>query len=564
MAEYGVVLAVITLAVIGAISLLSQNVRSAIDDVAAHSARLGRPQSSPVGGPFSGRGPLLPKRTGKNSRDDNSSPQNRHSFSAGSVADRICAGFAGTGTAPVRSDPVRDRVQQLRHVDGRDPRRCPQGRRRPAARGSGRLLPDRDHGALRRTSSRPASRPRASRRGSRGRTSPSRRPIPTRSACSGSSSSLAASRARQRSVWNEHSKRSRPGNRPDTRLSRRAARHGGARARRRVVVPRRSSHAVRSRRRRARRRPGAALQSLQRRRAGQPVRDQERRRHLGRDDLASGLLANDTIKVTLSRQATGVFTKLFGVRTVTVGSKATARAGLMSEAKYVAPIGVNLAHPKLKGTSGCPCFGAGNPTTLPLGKTGAPGGVRRDQRRRQPRRHGPATLAGWILHGLDAYMPLGDYYSDAGAKWNSSQIGNALDQRIGTELLFPVYDTLTGSGANAQYHVIGWVGFHLTAHPEQGSNGSITGWFTEVVWTGIQRDEVHGAAEPRRPDRPTHRLTHNSRTRSNGISSTKHHDRGRSRGCGRPPHELLRDELQAARPARRGPRDGARCQEGHR
>ena len=35
MAEYGVVLAVITLAVIGAITLLSDNVRSAIESVAA-------------------------------------------------------------------------------------------------------------------------------------------------------------------------------------------------------------------------------------------------------------------------------------------------------------------------------------------------------------------------------------------------------------------------------------------------------------------------------------------------------------------------------------------------
>ena len=213
------------------------------------------------------------------------SPQNRHSFPARSVADRIRAGFADTGTAPVRGDPVRDRVQQLRHVDRRHPRRRPQGGHRPAARGSGWLLPDRDPELGGEPQAGAASRPRASRRGSRARTSPSRRPIPTRSACSGSSSSLADSRARQRSVWNEHSKRSRPGNRPDTRLSRRAARHGGARARHRVVVPRRPSHAVGSRRRRARRRAGAAVQPGQRRRAGQPVRDQERRRHLGRDDL---------------------------------------------------------------------------------------------------------------------------------------------------------------------------------------------------------------------------------------------------------------------------------------
>jgi Flp pilus assembly protein TadG len=208
--------------------------------------------------------------------------------------------------------------------------------------------------------------------------------------------------------------------------------------------------------------------------------------------VSSGLMANDTIKVSLSRQATGVFTTLFGVRNVTVGSKATARAGLMSEAKYVAPIGVNLAHPKLKGTPGCPCFGTGNLTTLPLGKTGVPGGfdvINVDSSRGGT---GPSTLSDWILKGLDAYMPLGEYYSDAGAKWNSSQIGNALDKRIGTELLFPVYDIVVGNGANAQYHVVGWVGFHLTAHEEHGSDGSLTGWFTEVVWTGIQATTSSG------------------------------------------------------------------------
>lgn len=208
--------------------------------------------------------------------------------------------------------------------------------------------------------------------------------------------------------------------------------------------------------------------------------------------VSSGVMANDTIRVTLTRPASGVFTKLFGVRTVTVGAKATARAGLMSEAKYVAPIGVNLAHPKLKGTTSCPCFGNGNLTTLPLGKTGVPGGFDVINVDSSHGGTGPSTLAGWILKGLDAYMPLGDYYSDAGAKWNSSRIGNALDKRIGTELLFPVYDIVHGSGANAQYHVVGWVGFHLTAHEEHGSSGSITGWFTEVVWTGIQATTSSG------------------------------------------------------------------------
>jgi Flp pilus assembly protein TadG len=202
--------------------------------------------------------------------------------------------------------------------------------------------------------------------------------------------------------------------------------------------------------------------------------------------VSSGVMPNDTIKVTLTRPASGVFTKLFGVRTVTVGAKATARAGLMNQARYVAPIGVNVLNPKLKGTTGCPCFGTGSPTTLPLGKTGAPGAFDLINLDLSHGGTSPGILADWILHGFDAFLPLGDYYSDPGAKWNSSQVRSALTSRIGTDLLFPVYDVLSGSGANAKYHVVGWVGFHLTGFTARGSSGSITGYFTEVVWTGIQ------------------------------------------------------------------------------
>jgi Flp pilus assembly protein TadG len=208
--------------------------------------------------------------------------------------------------------------------------------------------------------------------------------------------------------------------------------------------------------------------------------------------VSSGNMPNDTIRVQLTRPASGVFSKLFGVGSVTVGAKATARAGLMSQAKYVAPIVVNITHPKLKGTLTCPCFGTGNLTTLPLGKAGAPGAFDLLNLDQSHGGTGPSMLASWILKGYDGFLPVGGYFSDPGAKWNSSQIKDALDQRLGTELLFPVYDTLTGSGANATYHVIGWVGFHLTAHEEHGSTGSITGWFTEVVWTGIQATSSSG------------------------------------------------------------------------
>jgi uncharacterized membrane protein len=201
--------------------------------------------------------------------------------------------------------------------------------------------------------------------------------------------------------------------------------------------------------------------------------------------VTSGQAPNDTINVKLKRPASGIFTKLFGVDTVTVGAKASARASLMDQAQYVAPIGVNVLHPKLKGTATCPCFGPGNATTLPLGKTGAPGSFDLLNIDSSHGGTGQAILASWILHGYDGDLSLGDYFSDAGAKWNASEINDALTKRLDTTLVFPVYDKLVGTGSGAQYHVIAWVGFHITGFTASGSSGSITGWFTSVVWDGI-------------------------------------------------------------------------------
>lgn len=209
--------------------------------------------------------------------------------------------------------------------------------------------------------------------------------------------------------------------------------------------------------------------------------------------ISTGLGTNDTISVHLARPASGVFTKLFGVGSVTVGARATARASLMQQAQYIAPIGVNLHHPKLKGTVSCPCFGLGNPTTLPLGKTGAPGAFDLLNVDGSHGGTGPQTLADWILKGYSGYLPIGAYLSDPGAKWNSKPVDDALTSRINTNLLFPVYDVLVGSGANATYHVVGWVGFHLTGFTASGSSGSITGYFTQVIWDGIESTSSDGS-----------------------------------------------------------------------
>ena len=36
--------------------------------------------------------------------------------------------------------------------------------------------------------------------------------------------------------------------------------------------------------------------------------------------------------------------------------------------------------------------------------------------------------------------------------------------------------------------------FHLTSHEEHGNTGSLTGWFTEVVWDGIETTASSGSS----------------------------------------------------------------------
>jgi Flp pilus assembly protein TadG len=200
--------------------------------------------------------------------------------------------------------------------------------------------------------------------------------------------------------------------------------------------------------------------------------------------ISSSYTPNDTIKVAQAKPAAGLFSKLFGFSTVTVHAHAAAVSVVPLEAMYVAPIAVNISNPNLSGP-GCPCFN--NPATLPLGKTGAPGSFTmldldiNDENGTV----GASTLANWIQNGFNDYLPLRTYFSDPGAKWNNSSIQGALQARYGSDLLFPVYDTLLGVGSNAEYHVIGWVGFHLT------NAVALTGSFTRFIAQGIVSTTGH-------------------------------------------------------------------------
>ena len=205
--------------------------------------------------------------------------------------------------------------------------------------------------------------------------------------------------------------------------------------------------------------------------------------------ISGSNVPNDSINVKIDHDAPTFFSKIFGLSTVPVRAEATARSDLIGSAKYVAPIAVNIKHPMLS-DPGCPCFGT--QTTLPLGKTGAPGAFALIDLDGNKGATGAIDLAGWIQNGYPDYLDLGDYFSSTGAKFDSNSISTALTARIGSVLMFPVYDTLTGTGANALYHVIAWVGFYIDSFTASGNNGSLTGHFTEITWQGLPATKNSG------------------------------------------------------------------------
>jgi hypothetical protein len=200
-------------------------------------------------------------------------------------------------------------------------------------------------------------------------------------------------------------------------------------------------------------------------------------------EITGTVIPNDTIKVTARTPAAGVFTRLVGIDSVTARATAKARSGVLGSAKWAAPIGVDERHPELQ-CKPLPCFE--NPTTLELDKVG-PGSFRILNIDGSQGGQSSATLGDWIRDGLDAYMPLKWYWGDPGSSFNSSHVRDALTERMGTELLFPIFRDIRGGGSNFEYEVVGWVGWHLTGF-KIGGKGKLEGWFTRVIWEGIQSD----------------------------------------------------------------------------
>ena len=198
--------------------------------------------------------------------------------------------------------------------------------------------------------------------------------------------------------------------------------------------------------------------------------------------IQSQLRGADTIRIEGVRQAPGILSRVLGINVVHVHATVAARSGVPEAAQWAAPVAVDEKHPMLQ-CKPTPCFGQA--TSIDLKKTG-PGAFRLINLDGSRGGIGPGTLADWVENGFNGYMPLGWYYSDPGAKYNSSQVEAAFDDRIGDELLFPVYRSTRGQGANFEYEVVGFAGYHMTSYDFHGSRGLIYGEFVRMIWTGVQ------------------------------------------------------------------------------
>ena len=212
--------------------------------------------------------------------------------------------------------------------------------------------------------------------------------------------------------------------------------------------------------------------------------------------VTSTVLSNDTISVRARKTDPGIFSSIFGIASADIDARAKARVGPPTKARYVAPMVVDCEHPLIHNCDGdsMPDFGVN--TTMDYDPMGAPGAYGMLNLQGGNGTPGSSDEAEWILHGFDKYLGLGNYKSDPGAKFSSSNIQDALEARRGTVLLFPVFKVLSGTGQNAIYEIIGWIGFHLTTFEVHGNNATLHGYFTEFIAQGILASTGGGESGP--------------------------------------------------------------------
>jgi hypothetical protein len=191
--------------------------------------------------------------------------------------------------------------------------------------------------------------------------------------------------------------------------------------------------------------------------------------------VSTTVVPNDTITVRRKLPAPGLLSGMLS-RSRGIEATASARAGGLSKARFAAPIAADARHPLLAGP-GCPCWN--RTTTLDLQLLDL------DRSRSGT---APASIAGWIRRGFDGYLGHGWYRAEPAAKIEAPEIRTALSERVGSDLLFPIYRHSRPRRDGVEYRVVGWAGFHLTGSDLRGRKTRLHGWFERVIWDGIQSE----------------------------------------------------------------------------
>ena len=209
--------------------------------------------------------------------------------------------------------------------------------------------------------------------------------------------------------------------------------------------------------------------------------------------ISSSRAANDTIAVKAKKTNDGIFSRVLGITSVDIAATAKARVGAPQQALHVAPMVVSCGHELIQNcdSNNVPKFRVR--TTLNFDPMGAPGAFGMLNLDGQSGTVGSSDEAAWILTGFDKYLGLGNYKSDPGAKFSSTNIRGALDARLNTVLLFPVFRVLNGQGQNAVYDIMGWIGFYLEGYTVNGNNATLRGYFTQYIAQGIQASSGQGS-----------------------------------------------------------------------
>jgi Flp pilus assembly protein TadG len=209
--------------------------------------------------------------------------------------------------------------------------------------------------------------------------------------------------------------------------------------------------------------------------------------------ISSQYQPNDTIAVTGQRNDPGIFTRVIAIPGADITARAKARVGPPTQALHVAPMVVYCGHSLIQNCNNdhTPQFNV--TTTMDYDPMGAPGAFGMLDLDGESGAIGSSTEAAWITDGFDKYLGLGKYKSDPGAKFGSQNVQGALDARVNTVLLFPVFKTLDGTGSNADYDIIGWIGFYLQSYDIHGNSATLHGYFTTYIAEGILSQHAPGS-----------------------------------------------------------------------